>query len=117
MQSVPNNYETDLILPIMDAAASLAGTSYAAADASAKTALKVIGDHSRAAVYLISDGVLPSNVGRGYIVRRLIRRVVMKVCFASFVTICLTGLTGQISGSCHQPSVPGSIGWAQQRPQ
>ncbi len=79
LQSVPNNYETDLILPIMDAAAKIAGTSYAAADEAGKTALKVIGDHARAAVYLISDGVLPSNVGRGYIVRRLIRRLVMKV--------------------------------------
>ncbi|KAK9861923.1 hypothetical protein WJX84_012306, partial [Apatococcus fuscideae] len=78
LQSVPNNYETDLILPIMDAAARLAGTTYADADAAGKTALKVIGDHARAAVYLVSDGVLPSNVGRGYIVRRLIRRIVMK---------------------------------------
>ncbi len=41
-----------------------------------KTRLKVVGDHTRAVTYLISDGVLPSNVGRGYIVRRLIRRVV-----------------------------------------
>jgi alanyl-tRNA synthetase len=41
-----------------------------------KTRLKVIGDHTRAVTYLISDGVPPSNVGRGYIVRRLIRRVV-----------------------------------------
>lgn len=42
-------------------------------------AMQVIGDHIRAVVYLISDGVLPSNVGRGYVVRRLLRRVVMKV--------------------------------------
>ena len=79
MQSVPNNYETDLILPIMDVAARLVGTTYAEADEAGKTALKVIGDHARAAVYLVSDGVLPSNVGRGYIVRRLIRRIIMKV--------------------------------------
>jgi len=49
---------------------------YAGADEVTKTRLKVIGDHIRAVVYLISDGVLPSNIGRGYIVRRLIRRVV-----------------------------------------
>jgi alanyl-tRNA synthetase len=41
--------------------------------------LQVIGDHVRAVVYLLSDGVLPSNVGRGYVVRRLLRRVIMKV--------------------------------------
>jgi alanyl-tRNA synthetase len=40
---------------------------------------QVIGDHTRAVTYLISDGVNPSNIGRGYIVRRLLRRVVMKV--------------------------------------
>ena len=49
---------------------------YAAADEGVKSRLKVIGDHTRAVVYLISDGVTPSNVGRGYIVRRLLRRVV-----------------------------------------
>ena len=40
---------------------------------------QVIGDHTRACVYLVSDGVAPSNVGRGYVLRRLLRRVVMKV--------------------------------------
>ena len=75
---MPNNYETDLIFPILEAAAKLAGVDYRAADAATRTALKVIGDHTRAVTYLISDGVVPSNVGRGYVVRRLIRRVVMK---------------------------------------
>ena len=41
--------------------------------------MQVIGDHIRAVTYLISDGVIPSNVGRGYIVRRLLRRVIVKV--------------------------------------
>lgn len=41
--------------------------------------MQVIGDHVRAVVYLLSDGVLPSNVGRGYVLRRLLRRVIMKV--------------------------------------
>jgi alanyl-tRNA synthetase len=56
--------------------AQLASISYASADETTKTRLKVVGDHTRAVVYLISDGVLPSNIGRGYIVRRLVRRVV-----------------------------------------
>jgi alanyl-tRNA synthetase len=76
LQGKPNNYETDLIRPIIDKAAAMAGISYDGADEATKLKLKVMGDHTRAVVYLISDGVLPSNVGRGYIVRRLLRRVV-----------------------------------------
>ncbi|CAO2815706.1 unnamed protein product [Amaranthus hypochondriacus] len=76
LQKVPNNYETDLIYPIIEKAAELANVSYAVSDDSAKTKLKIIGDHVRAVVYLISDGVIPSNIGRGYVVRRLIRRAV-----------------------------------------
>ena len=54
----------------------MAGVDYASAPEATRQRLKVIGDHTRAVTYLISDGVLPSNVGRGYIVRRLLRRVV-----------------------------------------
>lgn len=78
LQQVPNNYETDLILPIVTKAAQLADLHYESASAADKTDLKVIGDHVRACVYLISDGVFPSNVGRGYILRRLIRRSLLK---------------------------------------
>lgn len=74
LQGVPNNYETDLIYPIIEKAAQLAGIDYHKSDALTQTALKVIGDHTRAVTYLMSDGVTPSNVGRGYIVRRLLRR-------------------------------------------
>ncbi|KDP40449.1 hypothetical protein JCGZ_03949 [Jatropha curcas] len=76
LQKVPNNYETDLIYPIIEKASELANISYALADDHTKMNLKIIGDHLRAIVYLISDGVLPSNIGRGYVVRRLIRRAV-----------------------------------------
>lgn len=76
LQKVPNNYETDLIYPIIEKASELANISYPSADDSTKMKLKIIGDHMRAIVFLISDGVLPSNIGRGYIVRRLIRRAV-----------------------------------------
>ncbi|KAJ8637786.1 hypothetical protein MRB53_012053 [Persea americana] len=76
LQKVPNNYETDLIYPIIEKASELAGISYTDADDRMKTNLKIIGDHMRAVVYLISDGVFPSNIGRGYVVRRLIRRAV-----------------------------------------
>ncbi|WVZ21377.1 hypothetical protein V8G54_008699 [Vigna mungo] len=76
LQQVPNNYETDLIFPIIEKASKLANVSYGFADDQTKRNLKIIGDHMRAIVFLISDGVVPSNVGRGYVVRRLIRRVV-----------------------------------------
>ncbi|MEQ9622826.1 alanine--tRNA ligase [Coleofasciculus chthonoplastes] len=76
LQQVPNNYETDLIFPIIKTAAEIAGLDYAKSDEKTKVSLKVIGDHIRAVVHLIADGVTASNIGRGYILRRLIRRVV-----------------------------------------
>ena len=76
LQKVPNNYETDLIFPLIKAAADLAGVDYYKLDNKGKTSLKVIGDHSRAVTQLICDGVTASNLGRGYILRRLLRRVV-----------------------------------------
>jgi alanyl-tRNA synthetase len=76
LQGVANNYETDLIYPLIEKAAALAGLDYNALDEKAKTSLKVIGDHSRAITQLIGDGVTASNLGRGYILRRLLRRVV-----------------------------------------
>jgi alanyl-tRNA synthetase len=76
LQKVPNNYETDLIFPIIETAAQRAGIHYAEADEKTKISLKVIGDHVRAVVHMIADEIRASNVGRGYILRRLIRRVV-----------------------------------------
>ncbi len=76
LQAVPNNYETDLIYPLIETAAGLAGVDYFALDGKGQTSLKVIGDHSRAITQLIADGVTASNLGRGYILRRLLRRVV-----------------------------------------
>jgi alanyl-tRNA synthetase len=76
LQQKPNNYETDLIFPIIETAAKIAGLSYANCNETTKVSLKVIGDHVRAVVHMIADGITASNVGRGYILRRLIRRVV-----------------------------------------
>ncbi len=76
LQKVPNNYETDLIFPIIKTAAEIAGIDYAKSDKKTKISLKVIGDHVRAVMHMIADGVTAANVGRGYILRRLIRRVV-----------------------------------------
>lgn len=76
LQQVPNNYETDLIFPIITTAAKLANIDYKTASENTKVSLKVIGDHVRAVVQMIADGISASNIGRGYILRRLIRRVV-----------------------------------------
>lgn len=76
LQKVPNNYETDLIFPIIQTAAQIAGIDYHQSDEKTKISLKVIGDHVRAVVHMIADEIRASNVGRGYVLRRLIRRVV-----------------------------------------
>lgn len=76
LQGVPNNYETDLIFPIIETAAKIAGIKYKKSKAKIKTSLKVVGDHVRSVVQMIADGITASNVGRGYVLRRLIRRVV-----------------------------------------
>jgi alanyl-tRNA synthetase len=72
-QGVHSNFDIDLFQEIIAAAASLAGVKYRA-DHDTDTALRVIADHSRAAAFLIADGVLPGNEGRSYVLRRLIRR-------------------------------------------
>ncbi|YAF96142.1 MAG: alanine--tRNA ligase [Nodularia sp. CChRGM 3473] len=76
LQQVPNNYETDLIFPIIQTAAQIAGIDYHNSDEKTKVSLKVIGDHVRSVVHMIADEIRASNVGRGYVLRRLIRRVV-----------------------------------------
>jgi alanyl-tRNA synthetase len=76
LQNKPNNYETDLIFPIIQKAATIAGIDYATADEPTQVALKIIGDHTRAVVHMIADGITASNEGRGYVLRRLIRRVI-----------------------------------------
>lgn len=75
VQGVPNNFETDLIFPLIEEAVRASGISYGA-DPNSDVALKVIADHARAVAFLIADGVHPSNEGRGYVLRRILRRAV-----------------------------------------
>ncbi len=75
IQNVPTNYDTDLIMPIIQKVENLSEKrfgDYPETD----IAMKVIADHSRAAAFLIGDGILPSNEGRGYVLRRIIRRAI-----------------------------------------
>jgi len=76
LQKKKNNYETDLIYPIIQTASKLANVNYFAANSKQKASLKILGDHTRAIIHLISDGVIASNLGRGYILRRLLRRMI-----------------------------------------
>jgi alanyl-tRNA synthetase len=81
LQGVISNYETDLFVPLIKRAAELTGTSLKKeldkeAHTKSAASLRVIADHSRAATFLISDGVLPSNEGRGYVLRKIIRRAI-----------------------------------------
>ena len=76
LQKKKNNYETDLIFPIIQKASEISKIDYYSSDERTKISLKIIGDHIRAVIHLISDGVVASNLGRGYILRRLIRRMV-----------------------------------------
>lgn len=73
IQGVGSNFETDLILPIILHAADLAGVKWKANEQT-DTALRVLADHARAGTFLISEGITPSNEGRGYVLRRIIRR-------------------------------------------
>ncbi|MGI8854215.1 MAG: alanine--tRNA ligase [Thermomicrobiales bacterium] len=75
LQDVPTFYETDLHVPIIAKAAQVAGVAYGR-DAKIDRALRIISDHSRGVTFLIADGVLPSNEGRGYVLRRVLRRLI-----------------------------------------
>ena len=75
LQNVPTNFETDLILPIIKKTEDLCGKQLGESEV-VDVALKVIADHSRAAAFLIGDGVFPSNEGRGYVLRRIMRRAI-----------------------------------------
>ncbi|WJY68162.1 alanine--tRNA ligase [Corynebacterium auris] len=76
LQGVNNVYETDLLRPVIDAAVELTGSRYDAGNPADDIRFRVIADHSRTGMMIILDGVTPSNEGRGYILRRLLRRVV-----------------------------------------
>lgn len=75
IQGKPSNFETDLIFPIIEYAAKTAGVEYGK-DKKVDVSLKVIADHARSMTFMIGDGILPSNEGRGYVLRRILRRAV-----------------------------------------
>ena len=77
MQGVHSNYESDELRSLISVGERLTGKTYGE-DPKVDLSLRIMADHSRAVAFLISDGILPSNEGRGYVLRRLLRRAVMK---------------------------------------
>ena len=75
LQGVDSNYKTDVFTPLIDAIANLTDCEYSDGDGGVPH--RVIADHSRCLTFAIGDGVMPSNEGRGYVVRRLLRRAVL----------------------------------------
>jgi len=74
MQGVPSNFDTDLFVPIIERAVEVVGKKYDRGPAGAS--YRVLADHARAVAFLLADGVYPSNEGRGYVLRRILRRAV-----------------------------------------
>ena len=77
LQGVQSNYETDVLRSLISVGERLCGATYGK-DPAADLSLRIMADHSRAVAFMIADGILPSNEGRGYVLRRLLRRAVMK---------------------------------------
>ncbi|HEX6558782.1 MAG TPA: alanine--tRNA ligase [Longimicrobiales bacterium] len=75
MQGVDSNYDTDLFTPLIERAAEVVGKPYQR-DSSEGVSYRVLADHARAVAFLLADGVFPSNEGRGYVLRRILRRAV-----------------------------------------
>ncbi|MFF1383211.1 alanine--tRNA ligase [Arthrobacter sp. NPDC058288] len=98
LQDVENMYETDQVRPVIDKAAALSGKEYTSAESADDphhtddVRMRVVADHIRSALMLIADGVTPSNEGRGYVLRRLIRRAVRSMRLLGVEKACLPDL-------------------------
>lgn len=98
LQGVENMYETDQVRPVLDKAAELSGREYTSAESAEDphhqddVRMRVVADHVRSALMLITDGVTPSNEGRGYVLRRLIRRAVRAMRLLGVERACLPDL-------------------------
>jgi alanyl-tRNA synthetase len=98
LQGVENMYETDQVRPVIDKAAELSGREYTSAESADDphhtddVRMRVVADHIRSALMLIADGVTPSNEGRGYVLRRLIRRAVRSMRLLGVEKACLPDL-------------------------
>jgi len=96
MQGKLSNYDTDLILPIIERAADMFGKTYGT-DFRVDTALRITADHARATAFLVHDGVIPANEGRGYVLRKIMRRALRNVRLIGVEEPFLYKLTGFVA--------------------
>jgi alanyl-tRNA synthetase len=96
LQGKLTNFETDLLFPIIQEAARLFGTEYGA-DARMDLTLRINADHARAAAFLINDGVVPANEGRGYVLRKIMRRALRNARLVGIQDPYLHRLTGFVA--------------------
>lgn len=76
LQGITSNYDSDIFTPLLDKISELAGTKYSSSDSEKDIAMRVIADHIRAVAFSIADGASPGNDGRGYVIRRILRRAI-----------------------------------------
>ncbi len=101
VQGKQTNYDSDLFTPIISAIATLCSKPYGE-DKRADTAMKVIADHCRATAFLVADGMLPSNEGRGYVLRRIMRRAVRFGRSLGLERPFLAEITAEVVKNMHQ---------------
>jgi alanyl-tRNA synthetase len=107
LQGVDNIYEIDTTRATIDTAVDISGRPYGR-DHADDIALRVVADHSRTCAFLIADGVLPGNEGRGYVLRRLLRRVVFNMRLLGAHDPSMSALMGSVIGAM-SPQYPGLL--------
>jgi alanyl-tRNA synthetase len=98
IQEKTSNYDTDIFMPIIEAVEKLSGKKYGFSDSKSDIAFRVIADHIRAISFTIADGQIPSNIGAGYVIRRILRRAVRYgYSFLDFQTPFMHQLVGLLA--------------------
>jgi alanyl-tRNA synthetase len=96
LQGKTSNFETDLLKPLILCASEIARKDYGE-EAVADVSMRVIGDHARASAFLVSDGVVPSNEGRGYVLRKIMRRAIRHGLLLGIEEPFLFQMTGHVA--------------------
>jgi len=102
LQGKVSNFETDLFMPLIRFGGELTGKQYGQSNET-DVSLRILADHSRAAAFLISDGVLPSNEGRGYVLRKIIRRALRHGRMLGIEKPFLYQMAGQVAEQMKKP--------------